>query len=154
MAIDMLIRKKWDKFSLDINFKSQSKRIGILGASGCGKSMTLKSIAGIETPDSGHIKIDGNILFDKETKTNLKTQKRKVGYLFQNYALFPTMTVEQNIAAGLKGNKQDIHKRVKEMIQKFGLQVWKNIIQSSFPEDSSKERRLLGLWLMNRKLFY
>ena len=72
MAIDMLIRKKWDKFSLDINFKSQSKRIGILGASGCGKSMTLKSIAGIETPDSGHIKIDGNILFDKETKTNLK----------------------------------------------------------------------------------
>ena len=117
----MLIRKKWDKFSLDINFKSQSKRIGILGASGCGKSMTLKSIAGIETPDSGHIKIDGNILFDKETKTNLKTQKRKVGYLFQNYALFPTMTVEQNIAAGLKGNKQDIHKRVKEMIQKFGL---------------------------------
>ena len=86
MAIDMLIRKKWDKFSLDINFKSQSKRIGILGASGCGKSMTLKSIAGIETPDSGHIKIDGNILFDKETKTNLKTQKRKVGYLFQNYA--------------------------------------------------------------------
>ena len=150
MAIDMLIRKKWDKFSLDINFKSQSKRIGILGASGCGKSMTLKSIAGIETPDSGHIKIDGNILFDKETKTNLKTQKRKVGYLFQNYALFPTMTVEQNIAAGLKGNKQDIHKRVKSLV----WQVWKNIIQSSFPEDSSKERRLLGLWLMNRKLFY
>lgn len=102
MAIDMLIRKKWDKFSLDINFKSQSKRIGILGASGCGKSMTLKSIAGIETPDSGHIKIDGNILFDKETKTNLKTQKRKVGYLFQNYALFPTMTVEQNIAGRAK----------------------------------------------------
>lgn len=139
---------------MDINFKSQSKRIGILGASGCGKSMTLKSIAGIETPDSGHIKIDGNILFDKETKTNLKTQKRKVGYLFQNYALFPTMTVEQNIAAGLKGNKQDIHKRVKEMIQKFGLAGLENIIQSSFPEDSSKERRLLGLWLMNRKLFY
>ena len=155
MAIDMLIRKKWDKFSLDINFKSQSKRIGILGASGCGKSMTLKSIAGIETPDSGHIKIDGNILFDKETKTNLKTQKRKVGYLFQNYALFPTMTVEQNIAAGLKGNKQDIHKRVKEMIQKFGLAgLEKHYPQSSFPEDSSKERRLLGLWLMNRKLFY
>ena len=121
MAIDMLIQKKWDKFSLDICFQSQSKRIGILGASGCGKSMTLKSIAGIETPDSGHIKIDGNILFDKETKINLKPQKRKVGYLFQNYALFPTMTVEQNIAAGLNGNKQDIHKRVEEMIQKFGL---------------------------------
>lgn len=121
MAIDMLIREKWDKFSLDICFQSQSKRIGILGASGCGKSMTLKSIAGIETPDSGHIKIDGNTLFDKETKINLKPQKRRVGYLFQNYALFPTMTVEQNIAAGLNGNKQDKHKRVGEMLQKFGL---------------------------------
>ncbi len=115
--------------------------------------MTLKSI-GNRDSDSGHIKIDGNILFDKETKTNLKTQKRKVGYLFQNYALFPTMTVEQKIAAGLKGNKQDIHKRVKEMIQKFGLAGLEKHYQSSFPEDSSKERRLLGLWLMNRKLFY
>ena len=61
MAIDMLIRKKWDKFSLDINFKSQSKRIGILGASGCGKSMTLKSIAGIETPDSGRCRYYGGM---------------------------------------------------------------------------------------------
>ena len=139
MAIDMLIRKKWDKFSLDINFKSQSKRIGILGASGCGKSMTLKSIAGIETPDSGHIKIDGNILFDKETKTNLKTQKRKVGYLFQNYALFPTMTVEQNIAAGLKGNKQDIHKRG----QRDDSKVWsgrsgKTLSKAAFRRTAAK----------------
>lgn len=68
---------------MDINFKSQSKRIGILGASGCGKSMTLKSIAGIETPDSGHIKIDGNILFDKETKTNLKHRNVKLDTCFK-----------------------------------------------------------------------
>ena len=111
MAIDMLIRKKWDKFSLDINFKSQSKRIGILGASGCGKSMTLKSIAGIETPDSGHIKIDGNILFDKETKTNLKTQKRKVGYLFQNYALFPSGRAHCSHPVYELGASSSYHKR-------------------------------------------
>jgi molybdate transport system ATP-binding protein len=121
MAIDVKILKKWGEFCLDIRFQSQSKRIGILGASGCGKSMTLKSIAGIETPDSGYIEIDGNILFDKETKINLKTQKRKVGYLFQNYALFPTMTVEQNIAAGLKGKKPVLRRRVGEMVRKFGL---------------------------------
>ena len=65
------------------------------------------------------------------------------------------MTVEQNIAAGLKGNKQDIHKRVKEMIQKFGLAgLEKHYPKQLSGEDSSKERRLLGLWLMNRKLFY
>ena len=121
MAIDVKILKKWGEFCLDIRFQSQSKRIGILGASGSGKSMTLKSIAGIETPDSGYIEIDGNILFDKETKINLKPQKRKVGYLFQNYALFPTMTVEQNIAAGLKGKKPVLRRRVGEMVRKFGL---------------------------------
>ena len=84
--------------------------------------MTLKSIAGIELPDSGRIEISGRVFFDKEKKVNLKPQKRNVGYLFQNYALFPTMTVAQNIAAGLKGNKAENEKRVQEMIRKFRLQ--------------------------------
>ena len=91
---------------VDIKRKlGESKRIGILGASGCGKSMTLKSIAGIETPDFGMIQIDDKVLLDSANKVDLKPQKRNVGYLFQNYALFPTMTVAKNIAAGLKGSK-------------------------------------------------
>ncbi len=122
MAISVQIKKKLGNFRLDIRFQSDSKRIGILGASGCGKSMTLKSIAGIETPDEGRIEVEGRTLFDRESKVNLKPQKRNVGYLFQNYALFPTMSVEKNIAAGLKGSRQENDRRVREMIGKFQLE--------------------------------
>lgn len=126
MGLTVNIKRKLGEFKLDIHFQSESKRIGILGASGCGKSMTLKSIAGIETPDEGKIEIGDTVLFDSEKKTNLKPQKRNVGYLFQNYALFPTMTVAKNIAAGLKGNKEEKQKRVQEMIEKFQLHGLEN----------------------------
>ena len=121
MGIKVDIKRKLGEFSLDIHFQTESKRIGILGASGCGKSMTLKSIAGIETPDFGMIQIDDKVLLDSANKVDLKPQKRNVGYLFQNYALFPTMTVEKNIAAGLKGSKEEKQKKVQEMIEKFEL---------------------------------
>lgn len=121
MSVYVDIRKQLDNFSLDIKFHSDSRRIGILGASGCGKSMTLKSIAGIEKPDEGKITVEGNVLYDHGNKINLKPQKRNVGYLFQNYALFPTMNVEKNIAAGLHGNKMDKQLKVREMIKKFRL---------------------------------
>ena len=94
MAIEVRIKKKLGNFQLDIDFKTEENRIGILGASGCGKSMTLKCIAGIETPDEGRIIVDGTLLYDSAKKISLKPQKRHIGYLFQNYALFPTMTVE------------------------------------------------------------
>lgn len=87
MGIKVDIKRKLGEFSLDIHFQTESKRIGILGASGCGKSMTLKSIAGIETPDFGMIQIDDKVLFDSANKVDLKPQKRNVGYLFQNYAV-------------------------------------------------------------------
>ena len=122
MAISVDVQKKLGEFELNVKFESTSKRIGILGASGCGKSMTLKSIAGIETPTEGKIQIGEHVLFDSKNKVNLKPQKRKIGYLFQNYALFPTMTVAQNIAAGLKGSKQEKEKRVREMAEKFQIQ--------------------------------
>lgn len=121
MAISVEIHKKLNTFNLDISFRSTSRRIGILGASGCGKSMTLKSIAGIETPDEGKITVEGRTLFGRKEKVNLKPQKRNVGYLFQNYALFPTMTVEKNIAAGLKGSRQENARRVRQMVEKFQL---------------------------------
>ena len=82
------IKKKLREFTLDLSFQAGNGCLGILGPSGCGKSMTLKSIAGIVTPDEGNILLNGKILFDSEKKINQKPQKRKVGYLFQNYALF------------------------------------------------------------------
>lgn len=122
MAVSVDIEKKIGNFRLRVNFESDSRMIGVLGASGCGKSMTLKCIAGIETPDTGKITVDGKVLFDSKGKISVKPQKRKVGYLFQNYALFPTMTVAQNIAAGLKGTKEQNRERVCAMVEKFQLQ--------------------------------
>ena len=85
-----------------MKFEAKDGVMGILGPSGCGKSMTLRCIAGVERPDEGRIVLDGVTLFDSEQRINLKPQQRRVGYLFQNYALFPNMTVRQNILCGAK----------------------------------------------------
>ena len=121
MGISVHIRKEFGSFGLNIGFEEDSKRIGILGASGSGKSMTLKAIAGIVHPEEGQIRLNERTLFDSAQKVDLKPQERRVGYLFQNYALFPTMTVEQNVAAGLKGSRGANAARTKEMIRKFQL---------------------------------
>ena len=103
MALSVDIKKHYHDFALNVSFKTESKRIGILGASGCGKTLTLKSIAGIIKPDEGKISFDKKVWFDRDRKINVKTARRNVGYLFQNYALFPSMTVKENIKAALHG---------------------------------------------------
>ena len=122
MAMEVKIHKKLGEYELDVHWKSTKKRIGILGASGSGKSLTLKSIAGIEHPDQGHIQIGDHVLYDSDSRICLKPQKRNVGYMFQNYALFPTMTVEQNVGAGLAGNKKKKQEQVQKMIRHFRLE--------------------------------
>lgn len=122
MSLIVDIKKKMKGFSLEIAFKTDGEYIGILGASGSGKSMTLKCIAGVETPDEGQIVLNGKVLFDSEKGINLKPQDRNVGYLFQNYALFPHMTVEENIGIGLKLPKKEKEQKVAEMIRAFQLQ--------------------------------
>lgn len=96
--------------------------VGILGASGCGKSMMLKSIAGIVTPEEGRICLNGRVLYDSEAGTNLPTKKRRVGYLFQDYALFPNMTVEENIGIGMKEKKEQRKMLAAKQIERFQLQ--------------------------------
>ena len=119
MSLYVQIKKKLGKFQLDVEFTVEKGVFAILGASGCGKSMTLKYIAGIETPDEGRIILNERVLYDSKKKFNLPPQKRKVGYMFQDYALFPNMTVEQNIMAGM-GRKPDKAK-VTSYIEKFRL---------------------------------
>ncbi|WP_066717186.1 sulfate/molybdate ABC transporter ATP-binding protein [Clostridium sp. Marseille-P299] len=121
MAINVDIKKKLKGFSLDVNFQKGDERLGILGASGGGKSMTLKCIAGIETPDSGTIVLNNRVLFDSNKKINLKPQDRNVGYLFQNYALFPNMTVEENVAVGLKLKREEKADIVADCMKRFKL---------------------------------
>lgn len=101
MSLEVQIEKRLGDFLLKLDFKCEGELTAILGASGSGKSMTLKCIAGIEKPDKGRIILNGRVMFDSEQKINLPPQERKVGYLFQNYALFQNMTVEQNIACGI-----------------------------------------------------
>lgn len=101
MALAVNIQKKLGNFLLHVDFETDGELLALLGASGCGKSMTLKCIAGIETPDQGKIVLNGRTLFDSQKRINLTPQQRRVGYLFQQYALFPAMTVEQNVMAGL-----------------------------------------------------
>lgn len=98
--------KKLKNFPLHIQFQAEGGCIGILGASGCGKSMTFKAIAGIETPDSGKNLPRKRELFHRGHKVNLPPRKRSVGYLFQSYALFPNMTVFQNIEAGIQEKRR------------------------------------------------
>lgn len=115
------IHKRIEGFELDVLIESDAGRIGILGASGSGKSMTLRSIAGIEDGVSGRIETDGRTLLDSDRKVNLKPLQRRVGYMFQNYALFPTMSVLGNVTAGLKGSKEDNRARALEMLARFGM---------------------------------
>lgn len=121
MALEVHIVKKLHGFTLRVDFCTEGSNMGILGASGSGKSMTLRCIAGIETPDEGRIIINGRTLFDSEKQINLKPQERRVGYLFQNYALFPTMTVEKNIACGFRGDKSLQKIKVRDYLERYQL---------------------------------
>ena len=116
------VTKQWGKFtavnnlSLDIE---DGSFITLLGSSGCGKTTTLRMIAGLETPTRGEIRFDDKIMFSSEKNINVPAARREVGFLFQNYALWPHMTVIQNIAFGLetlKWKKSDIQARVDEML--------------------------------------
>ncbi len=121
MALQVDIEKNFSGFCLRTAFEADGGCLGILGASGCGKSMTLKCIAGIEKPDKGRIVLNGRVLFDSEKKINLPAQKRHVGYLFQNYALFPTMTVEENLAIVIPGRKKEKAGQIRQQLERFQL---------------------------------
>ena len=114
MPLSVDIKKKLGNFQLQVQFETETERLALLGVSGCGKSVTLRCIAGIIKPDEGKIALDGTILFDSAAKVNLPPQRRRVGYLFQQYALFPHMTAAQNIAAAVRE-----HAKRKEIVNRL-----------------------------------
>lgn len=130
MSVDLHLQKELraaDRvFSLDITLASDSQRIVLYGPSGSGKSLTLKAIAGLMRPDSGHIRIQGRTLFDSTQGIDVRVQERNVAYLFQDYALFPHLTVAQNIAFGLARGSVNLrrpaeHPAVRQWLQAFEL---------------------------------
>lgn len=122
--------------------------MALLGASGCGKSMTLKCIAGIEKPDEGEILLNNRILFNSNKKINLLPQDRKVGLLLQSYALFPNMTLKENIAIGIPKTEHNKDKIIREKIKSFSLEG----LENNYPHQLSggqQQRVALARMLVN-----
>ncbi|GCA80952.1 molybdate ABC transporter permease subunit [Microcystis aeruginosa] len=121
------IEKHLPGFNLSVAFNCQNQPLGLLGASGSGKSLILRSLAGVETPSRGRIVLNGRILFDSEKGINLPSRQRRIGFVVQNYALFPHLTVAENIAFGLSKNlskkviKQQIANQL-ELVQLPGME--------------------------------
>lgn len=124
MSLEVSIKKRFSSFSLDVSFVAGDETLGFLGASGCGKSLTLRCIAGIETPDEGRIVVNDQVFYDSDLRINMKPQQRKTALLFQNYMLFPNQTVAENVGAGIgrsvsRGERADM---VATELKRFGLE--------------------------------
>lgn len=125
VSIKVQVYKDFGSFVLDVNFEFEKDTIALLGSSGSGKTMTLKAIAGIIKPDRGFISINDHVVFDSENKINLVPQKRNIGYLFQSYALFPNMTLKQNVLCGVRKyhlDKEEQEKRFKDIVRILQLE--------------------------------
>lgn len=128
MGIRVDIRKRLDSFDLEVAFETERETLGILGASGSGKSMTLRCVAGIERPDEGVITVDGVTVFDSSSGIDIPPRDRRVGLLFQHYALFPTMSVAENIDIALSARfgrgmpRARRAARVAELVSMFRLE--------------------------------
>ena len=136
MKLEVVIFKKLSEYDLDVCFESHEDRLGLMGPSGSGKSMVLKCIAGIMTPDAGRIVLDDEVLFDSDLKINISPQKRKIGYMSQNYALFDHMNVYQNIAAPLKAHHED-KQVIKEKVQQIMKDFQIDDLQKRYPRQLS-----------------
>lgn len=151
MRIEVDIRKTLragaQAFHLDVAFVCEDDLNVIFGASGAGKSITLKTIAGLERPDSGRIAVDGRVLFDSATGIDVPARNRKVGYLFQDYALFPHLTVEENVGFAespwwRRQPGRDAMRRVRDLLELFEIAELAN----SYPwQLSGGQRQRVGL---------
>ena len=123
MGLLIDITRKLPGFKLQVDFSCGQEIVGVLGASGSGKSMLLNSVAGLVKPDRGTILLDDVVFFDSAKKINIPPRERKTGYLFQNYAMFPHLTVADNIAFGLgKLPKEEQKRKVSELLERFHLE--------------------------------
>jgi len=122
MSLTVRIQKKLPNYCLDVDFNVDGDPLGLLGSSGSGKSLTLRCIAGIDSPDSGIIILNDRVLYESRRGINRPSRDRRVGFVFQNYALFPHLTVGQNIAYGLKqAGKTERRRRVAQQLDQMQL---------------------------------
>ncbi|MBW4659052.1 MAG: molybdate ABC transporter permease subunit [Drouetiella hepatica Uher 2000/2452] len=145
------IQKHLPNFSLQVSFTADRQTLGLLGASGAGKSMILRCIAGIETPSAGQIILNGRVLYDSQKGINLPSCDRHIGFLFQNYALFPHLTVAQNIAFGLPQStpKSAVKQQVEAQLVSVQLQEWGDCYPRQL-SGGQQQRVALARALINR----
>jgi molybdate transport system ATP-binding protein len=131
--LTVTVHKQLKDFTLDVAWTSEQPIVALVGPSGSGKTLTLQSIAGLIKPDTGRIVSAGRVLFDSSSRIHLRPQARRVGYVFQGYALFPHMTVAENISYGLRPRGRSRTDRTREIIERLGL----NGLTSRYPADLS-----------------
>jgi molybdate transport system ATP-binding protein len=120
--LEVAFQKRFDGFHLNVTFAAEHALVVLFGPSGSGKSLTLQAIAGIITPDTGRIILDGQPLYDNTKHVNIPPQKRRIGYVPQQYALFSHLTVEKNIGFGLTAlSSRERFQRVTELVELFSL---------------------------------
>lgn len=140
--ISKTLRSKGRQFTLQSSFSSEEKFVVLFGASGSGKTVTIRTIAGLLSPDHGQIVVGGRTLFDSSTRINLPARHRRIGYVLQDYALFPHLTVEKNVGFGLRRHwplplSQTQRAQVDEFLERFELRL----LAKSFPRDLSGGQR-------------
>ncbi len=126
VALKKTLRSAGRAFHIDVAFACEDDINVVFGPSGAGKSVTLRAIAGLETPETGRIVVDGRVLFDRGKRINLPARKRAVGYLFQDYALFPHLTVARNIGFSIPAPwpgpaRREQQRRVAALLDDFEL---------------------------------
>lgn len=155
--IELELRHKFHKrdggFAMNIRLSSSSRRLAFFGASGSGKTLTLQAIAGLFRPDEGIVRVGGATLLDTAKKTDLPARRRGIGYLFQDYAVFPHLTVRQNIEFPLKTrlwSRQGANRRkADEMLEAFELEDVANAYPARI-SGGQKQRVALARALANR----
>lgn len=141
MGIDINLYKKLYHFNLELDLRIENEILAVIGESGSGKTMLLKIISGIEKADKGYIKVENDIYFDKDRKIDMKIQERKVGFLFQNYALFPHLTVIENLLI-VKDKQNDSYEEARNLLKVFKIEHLENIYPS---EISGGEKQRVAL---------
>jgi len=154
-ALEVDLEKRLERFTLKVRLSaglvSGRGAVGILGASGAGKTMTLRLIAGVAAPDGGRIVLNGRVLFDSETGENVRSARRGIGIVFQDYALFPHMTVEENVGFGLSALGVEERRRVvARHLERMHIAELTERMRGRFRVGRGNEWRSRGAWRLSR----